>query len=316
MFRHINSLDFILIQPFQIRSKLQRFRESNQCFIFVKIETFIIKGSGTGGKMFLRTARGKLSYKTSGNDKDKSVIFIHGFPFDKSMWDEQCSLLSKDHFTLAFDLRGHGESDAGSGQYLIEFIVDDLFDIMDHVGLNKTVVCGLSAGGYVALRAVNREPSRISGLILCDTKSTSDTNAAKLNRANQIRMILAGKKFQFADDQAKGLFAPESFEKNKAAVENIISTMKSTSETALIGTQIALAARMDMAGSLERISVPTLIIAGDKDKIATQADAEFMNSRIKKSKFVLIHGAGHLSNLENAGEFNTALTDFLTKNDL
>lgn len=266
--------------------------------------------------MFLETSLGKIAYKTLGENKNKGVVFIHGFPFDKSMWDEQGKLLSTDHFVVTFDLRGHGESDTGSGQYLIEFLVDDLFALMDEVGIKKGVVCGLSIGGYAALRAIEREPSRLSGLILCNTKSTADPNAAKLNRANQIRMIRVGEKAQFAEEMSKALFAPESFEKNKGAVDKITAIMKATKDTGLIGTLIALAARMDMTESLEKIGVPTLIITGDKDKVATQADAELMHSRIRNSKFVLIHGAGHLSNLENSGEFDQALTGFLKENDL
>ncbi len=266
--------------------------------------------------MFMKTLNGKIAYDSYGKNKERGIIFIHGFPFDKSMWSEQGRILSKDHFAVAFDLRGHGESDVGSGQYLIEFIVDDLFELMDQVGLRKAVVCGLSIGGYAAMRAIDREPSRISGLILCDTKSAADSNAAKLNRASQIKMILEGKKSRFAEEMAHALFAPESFEKNKTAVNNIVSIMKSTDSSALIGTLVALAARMDMTESLERISVPTLIITGEKDRVATQTDAEFMKSRIKNSKLVLIHNAGHLSNLENNDEFNSALVNFLLENNL
>ena len=266
--------------------------------------------------MFIETPNGKIAYSTYGEKKNHGVIFIHGYPFDRSMWNGQASLLSKDHFAATFDLRGHGESDAGSGQYLVEFIVDDLFEVMDNIGLKKAVVCGLSIGGYAAMRAIEREPSRVSGLILSNTKSAADTNASKLNRANQIKTILAGKKSQFADDMARVLFAPESLEKKKAVIDNIVSIMKSTDEAALVGMQIALAARMDMTESLEKISVPTLIITGDKDKVATQADAEVMKSKIKNSKFVLIHGAGHLSNLENPDEFNLAVLNFLRENNL
>jgi pimeloyl-ACP methyl ester carboxylesterase len=266
--------------------------------------------------MFLNTPAGRIAYNTYGKNKEHSIVFIHGFPFDKSMWDEQARLLSTDHFVVTFDLRGHGESDAGTGQYLVEFIVDDLFSVMNSAGLETAVVCGLSIGGYVALRAVDRERSRISGVILCNTKSLADANAAKLNRANQIKMILAGKRSQFAEEMARALFAPESFEKNKDAVSKIISIMKSTNETALIGTLIALAARMDMTESLEKISLPALIMTGEKDKVATTAEAELMNSRIKNSRFVLIHGAGHLSNLENPTEFNSAIVSFLRENNL
>ena len=266
--------------------------------------------------MFIQTPNGKIAYTSLGENRSRGIIFIHGFPFDKSMWDSQGKLLSKDHFVVTFDLRGHGKSEAGDGQYLIEFIVDDLVEIMDHVGLEKAVLCGLSIGGYAALRAIDREPSLISGLILCNTKSSPDTNAAKINRANQIKMIRAGKKNQFAEDMARAVFASGSFEKNKKVVDNISSIMKSTEETALIGTLIALAARMDMTESLEKISVPTLIITGDKDKVATQTDAELMKSKIRNSKLVLVHGAGHLSNLENPDEFNEAVLGFLKENNL
>lgn len=259
---------------------------------------------------------GKIAYETSGKNKDRSIIFIHGFPFDKSIWKKQCEILAKDHLAVSFDIMGHGESEVGRGQYLVEFIVDDLLAVMDHIGIERSVVCGLSIGGYAALRAVDRAPSRVSGLILCNTKSTPDTNQAKLNRVNQIRTILAGKKNLFAEDQAKALFAPESFETNRLAVEKIIGIMKSTNEVALIGTLIALAARMDMTESLAKISVPTLIVTGDEDKVATQNDAELMKAQIKDSKFVLIHRAGHLSNLENPEEFNSALVGFLTENGL
>ncbi len=266
--------------------------------------------------MYLESDSGRISYKTFGHKSGKGIVFVHGFPFDKSMWDAQGEMLSRDHYVVTFDLRGHGESDAGSGQYLVEFIVDDLTAIMDHLGLQKVTVCGLSIGGYTALRALDREPSRFSGLILCNTKSAPDTNTAKLNRANQIKLILAGKKSLFAEEMARNLFAPESLGKNRTIVDKITAIMKSTDDKALIGTLIALAARMDMTESLSKISVPTLIITGDKDKVATIADAEAMNSRIPNSKFVLVHGAGHLSNLENPDEFNSAVVSFLKEHNL
>ncbi len=266
--------------------------------------------------MFLQTGSGSISFETRGNEKNKSVILIHGFPFDKSMWEEQAALLSADHFVVAFDIRGHGGSDGGSGQYLIEFFVDDLIALMDHLGLSTSCLCGLSMGGYTALRAMEREPARFSGLVLCDTKSTTDTNAAKLNRANQIKTILAGKKKEFAEAQVKALFAPESFDRNKDSVERIKKIIESTPDAALIGALIALAARMDMTDSLANIAVPTLIIVGEKDKVTPVTDSEFMQRKIRNSALQVIEGAGHLSNLENAAQFNSALKNFMAANNL
>ncbi|HQT91021.1 MAG TPA: alpha/beta fold hydrolase [Candidatus Kryptobacter bacterium] len=266
--------------------------------------------------MFLETSSGKIAFETRGEKKNKGIVFIHGFPFDRSMWNEQAKLLSKDHFVVSFDIRGHGESDPESGQYLIEFFVDDLIDLLNHLNLPSVCLCGLSMGGYTALRAIEREPSRFSGLVLCDTKSTADTNAAKLNRANQIKMILAGKKAAFADGQVKALFAPESFKRNGQAVERIRKTIESTKDGVLVGALIALAARMDMTESLSKISVPTLIMVGEDDKVTPTSEAELMHSKIRGSKVAVIRGAGHISNLENSQEFNSALQDFLAKNGL
>ena len=266
--------------------------------------------------MFLKTRDGKIAFETHGEKREKGIVFIHGFPFDRSMWDEQAKLLSKDHFVLSFDIRGHGESDQGSGQYLIEFFVDDLIALLDHLGLTTVCLCGLSMGGYTALRAIEREPSRFSGLVLCDTKSTGDTNAAKLNRANQIRTILAGKRSEFAEGQLKALFAPDSFSRNAQAVEKIKRTILSTADGVLVGALIALAARMDMTESLPKISVPTLIIVGEHDKVTPPSEAELMHSKIGGSKLAVIGGAGHISNLENTPEFNSTLQSFLAENKL
>ncbi len=266
--------------------------------------------------MLFQTKFGKIAFSTYGEARSRAIVFIHGFPFDRSMWDEQARLLEKDHFVVTFDIRGHGESDEGSGQYLIEFFVDDLVALMDHLGLDRACLCGLSMGGYTALRAVERDPSRFSGLILCDTKSTPDTNAAKLNRASQIKTILEGRKAQFADAQVKALFAPVSLEGNAPAVEKIRKTIESTKDKGLVGALIALAARTDTSESLGKIAVPTLIMVGDMDKVTTLSDAEKMHSTIPGSRLEVIHGAGHLSNLENSAEFNSALQSFLSSNNL
>lgn len=269
-----------------------------------------------GGSMFLETASSRIAFEIHGEKNNKAIVFIHGFPFDKSMWDEQAALLGSDHLAVTFDIRGHGESSPGSGQYLVEFFVDDVMALLDHLGLEKVCLCGLSMGGYTALRAIDREPARFSGLVLCDTKSSPDTNEAKLNRANQIRTILAGNKSQFAEAQLKALFAPKSLERKLPAVEKIRKTIESTSDAGLIGVLIALTARMDMTESLARISVPTLIIVGKEDKVTTFSDAGAMHAAIKSSRMSVIHEAGHLSNLENSAEFNAALQKFLAANDL
>ena len=111
-----------------------------------------------------------LYIEDSGPGPAQTVVFLHGFPLDHTTWDEQVALAKPQFRTIAYDHRGHGKSEVGSGQYAFELFVDDLFDILDSRGIAKAVLCGLSMGGYVALRAAERAPERIAGLILCDTR--------------------------------------------------------------------------------------------------------------------------------------------------
>src|ERR1041385_1473418 len=155
----------------------------------------------------------RLHYVDTGKSPGIAVLFIHGFPFNHTMWQAQIELL-KPHFrVIAYDGRGHGQSEIGDGQYMLEFLVDDLVGLLDHLKLDQAVLCGLSMGGYIALRAIERHPERVRALILCDTRSEADSNEAKLKRSAGIRTVKKEGVPAFAENFLKALFAPESFER-------------------------------------------------------------------------------------------------------
>ena len=131
----------------------------------------------------------QINYVERGMPQGKPVVFIHGFPFNHSMWEPQMLALPNEYRAIAFDVRGHGDSDLADGQYSIEFFVDDLLALLDHLVVEKAILCGLSMGGYIALRAVERHPERVMALALCDTRSEADTNEAKVKRANQVKAV-------------------------------------------------------------------------------------------------------------------------------
>jgi pimeloyl-ACP methyl ester carboxylesterase len=132
-----------------------------------------------------------LYYTDTGNEESSPIVFVHGFPFSSKMWNRQTKMLldSNRHLRIVtYDLRGHGQSEIGDGQYTIELFVDDLVALLDNLKIDKTILCGFSMGGYIALRAIERNPERFDGLVLCDTMSTADSNEAKVKRANSIKM--------------------------------------------------------------------------------------------------------------------------------
>ncbi len=137
----------------------------------------------------------------------RPIVLIHGFPFSHEMWSPQIAFLEKKLRVIAYDVRGHGKSDVGDGQYTLELFVDDLIGLLDHLKIEKAVLCGLSMGGYIALRAIERNPERWHALVLCDTSSQADSNEAKLRRAATIRAIKREGVKPFADTFLESAFA-------------------------------------------------------------------------------------------------------------
>ena len=101
---------------------------------------------------------------TTGNPERKPIIFIHGFPFDHHMWDKQVNELKSLYYCVTYDIRGLGISPAGDGQFTLESFVDDLEFIINEFKLDKPVLCGLSMGGYIALRSVREWKIKLAGL--------------------------------------------------------------------------------------------------------------------------------------------------------
>ncbi len=252
-----------------------------------------------------------MNYVERGAPDGVPVVFVHGFPFSLEMWDPQMRALPNHFRAIAYDVRGHGQSDVGDGQYSIEFFVDDLMALLDHLVIEKATFCGLSMGGYIVLRAYERHPERFNDMILCDTKSAADTNEGKAKRAATLQAVKTNGVDRFADDFVKSVFAESTFKNNPGAVERIKSVIKANSPIGIGGTILALAARTDTTPVLEKISVPTLILCGDHDVLTTPGDARFMQEHIKGSTLHIVPDASHLSNLENPKYVNENLLAFL-----
>lgn len=254
-----------------------------------------------------------ISYSQSGESAGTPVIFLHGFPFSRKMWDSQLSFFKNltGFQAIAPDIRGHGASSRAGGQYSVEIFVDDLFAFLDEMGFKKVILCGLSMGGYIALRAVEREPKRFKGLILCDTKSEPDSDEARIKRSETMKAVREKGVKVFARAFVKSIFTEKTFKKNPKAISKIRGIIEANSPTAICGTLLALAARTDTTKSLKEIRIPTLILVGEDDKLTTPENARSLQKLIKNSELHILKNAAHMSNLENPEKFNAHLLKFL-----
>jgi len=255
----------------------------------------------------------KMHYFDSGVPGDVPIILIHGMALDHTMWNPQINVLKDKFRVIAYDIRGHGQSWVGDGQYTYKMFVNDLIDLMDYLEIKQAVLCGLSLGGGIAIRAYEMHPHRIKALVLCDARCEADHNETKYWREDSIDLIKNNGLETFANELANLIFAPETFNSHPDVVEFIKNLTLSNSPKTICGALLALGARTDMTHVLPKIKVPTLIMVGEYDNFTPLRSSQIMNKGIINSELKIISRAGHISNLENIDEFNHNLLKFMEK---
>jgi 3-oxoadipate enol-lactonase len=251
-----------------------------------------------------------VSYIDEGPADSATIIFIHGFPLNKVMWNRQIGILKQEYRVIAYDIRGHGYSDAGDNEFSIELFAGDLLSLMDSLKIDKTIICGFSMGGYIALNAIENFPERFSALILCDTNCTADLAEAKEKRMKAIKTIKETGLNDYTEESLKKLFAPISFSNQIEEIPVVREMIMKTSKQSLYKTLHALSERKETCTKLNEIKVPVLILVGKEDEITPPEAAISMHKKIKGSDIHIIDKAGHLSNMENPEQFNYQLRTF------
>ena len=251
-----------------------------------------------------------LSYDDVG-EGSIPIVFLHGFPFDKTMWQEQLDYLKATNRVIACDIRGFGKSTDEESPLSMDLFANDLILFIDKLGFEKVIICGLSMGGFIALNAIKRFPSRFEALILCDTQCIADSHDVKAKRYKTIQDIKEYGVSNFNEGFIKNVFHEDSITNKPELVEQLRSVVFSNSQHIITQGLVALAERSETCSFLDKIAIPTLIICGREDAVTPLDESKFMNKNIKGSVLHVINNAGHVSNLEEPAKFNKLLRDFL-----
>jgi pimeloyl-ACP methyl ester carboxylesterase len=253
----------------------------------------------------------KVGYCDEGPLNAPTILFIHGFPLNKSMWNPQMDALKDSYRVIAYDIRGHGDSDPGDENFSMELFAHDLLFFMDALNLDKPALCGLSMGGYIALNALEKFPGHFSALVLSDTQCSADTPDMRAKRMAEIESIQLHGVEQYAAQRIKALFTTKSFTTRQKEIRDTSAMICGLTEQSLAYTLFALSERKEMCSKLQDIEIPVLIMVGKEDKITPLATAQWMHQNIQGSILKVIDEAGHLANLENASAFNVQLKNFI-----
>jgi len=258
---------------------------------------------------FLQVDDIQLAYTDAG--LGLPVVLLHGYPFNRTLWNEQVSALSNSYRVITPDLRGHGESDASPGAATMNRMAQDVAALLDHLEISRAVIGGLSMGGYVALAFYKQFRSRVRAMVLADTRAQADTEEGKQTRHQQAEKALAEGMAGIADSMLPKLLTPDTVSKRPEVVKRVRDMMLKTKPEGAAGALLGMAERDDQTSLLSQISCPTLILVGQEDQITPVKDSEKMHREIAGSRLVVIENAAHVSNLERTEQFNEELTRFL-----
>lgn len=238
------------------------------------------------------------------------LVLLHAFPLDGTMWQPQCGALVPQCRCILPDLRGFGKSAAG-GPHTMDRYADDVVAILDALRIERTVVGGLSLGGYIAFALWRRHRSRIRALILADTRAEADDAEGRQRRMDLIALAHEKGRAAVAAKLLPGLVGKTTREGNPDLYDAIHGVMMGASIEGIVGASEAMIARPDSTDLLASIDVPTLVICGDEDAITPPKSMRAMAQRIPHARFETLSGAGHLSNMERPAAFNHVVSEFL-----
>lgn len=240
-----------------------------------------------------------------------AILFIHGYPLDRTIWRQQIDGL-EGFRRIAPDLRGMGQSDAPDLGYSMSIYAADLAALLDVLGVDEVVLCGLSMGGYVAFEFLRQWRSRVRGLVLMDTRADADTPEIRRTRDAAAAMAKERGAAAIADAMLPKVLAAATLSRRPDMAERVRALMAGTPVPGIVG---ALAAMRDREGSEDLLGtlagVPTLVIVGEADGLTPPAQARAMAETIPGARLAIISAAGHLPPVEQPETTTARVQEFL-----
>ena len=238
-----------------------------------------------------------------------ACVLVHGFPFDRTMWRHQLATLTR-WKRIAPDLRGFGASSPADGGSMARY-ADDLIAVLDHLGAQQAVFCGLSMGGYILFELMRRYADRVRALVLADTRAEPDTPEGKKGRDDLIAVAKNEGAEAVGARMLPKLLSPTTSQTQPEVVRQVKEMMGRASVPGIVGALEAMKERPDSRPLLAGIKVPTLILVGVDDALTPPPLSRAMADAIPGAQYGEVAAAGHLAPLEQPLVATRLLTEFL-----
>ncbi|MEU8680159.1 alpha/beta fold hydrolase [Streptomyces sp. NPDC048611] len=240
------------------------------------------------------------------------LVLVHGHPFDRSMWRPQTEHFSRAGWRVIVpDLRGYGESTPVPGTTPLETFARDLLALLDHLGIGRFVLGGLSMGGQIVMECYRLFPERIRGLVFADTFAAAETEEGRTRRRDMAERLLREGMTGYAQEALPTMVSAHTLTHRPDVAAHVLAMMTAAPSEGAAAALRGRAERPDYTALLSRISVPALVVVGAEDAHTPVSDAQDIHTRVPDATLAVIEQAGHLPNLECPEEFNAVLAEFL-----
>lgn len=251
-----------------------------------------------------------ISYHDSGTGTP--ILFLHSFGHNKNLWYPQLTHFSElGYRVIAPDMPGHGDSSFDPDNHTVDAIGRMYGEFLEHIGVDKAIVAGISIGGYIALRMWAHRSEQISALVMICSKAEADSDEIKDRRRLQVENIRKNGLENFVNVTAPKRVAPVVVEQRPWVVDWIKMMNLTVSADANAATLEAMAIKEDDTPTLATIDVPALILSGSHDIFIPEDSPGNLNKGIANSAHHVIDNAGHVASLENPTQVNHHMETFL-----
>ncbi len=233
-------------------------------------------------------------FRIEGDAGRPALALLHPIGSDHSLWDSVTALLIPRFQVLRPDLRGHGGSEAPSGEYSLDGLTDDFCELSERLGLSEIHLCGLSIGGMVAASVAARVPKLVRTLTLCSTAPRLPPPPGGWD--GRAQAALAGGMAPVADGMMQRMIGPKFAASAVPALGTLRSVVALSDPVGYAGA-CAVLRDVDLAPVLDRVQAPTLVVYGESDGLMPPGSAHVMSSRLRRSRLVHLR-CGHFPPLE------------------
>lgn len=233
------------------------------------------------------------------------VVLLHGYTNSRQVWGAVAQrLVDKGHRVIAYDHRGHGESDEGPGDFSLPRLASDLGAVLDHVDARHAVLAGHSMGGMTAQTLVITEPGRteeqVGALVLVATACHGVGRSPWLDRV--AKWVVSGKVAAAVMARpAIGTFAVRRIVGKRASLAHLEAQCQTFTTTAVAARRGCLAGmhEMDLRDRLGEITIPVTIVSGQIDRLLPFSPGDVLARGIPHSRHEVLHGMGHMLHWED-----------------